>query len=204
MTTLNPNRHETTNLPRRLTFAGGSMTLAGPSRAPGASAYVDPTTQQVHDVFVGITKRTGPLYSLVEVPGNQALGLIRIDDHSFGSAVALTPGQRVLVAGIANQPNGPRANSAWLVLAPKPAPSPTPQRRVPVTRPTGGPRRFTGRITAVAACGTFGFIQPSVGSAIFVHASAFGGGVHLVVGETVSYAIGSNSKGPAAIAVRPA
>ncbi|MEA3187148.1 MAG: Cold-shock DNA-binding domain [Chthoniobacter sp.] len=200
MTTPNKIHPQLANLPKCLSFNGGSMLLAGPGRAPGSFAYTDPVKQVVHDVYLGGAVRTGAHYSLVEVPENAALRLVRIDPASLGQLMAITVGQQILFTGIEKLPLGLRARSSWVLPKAKPTPAPASRPASPAAQHR---HRFIGRI--IATKGTFGFIQPEKGqSSLFAHAGEFGAGSHLVVGEAVSYEIGSNDQGPCAVTIRPA
>ncbi len=193
------NTHHHQAPPRHLDYAGGRLNFAGRGRAPGAYAYLDTRTNVAVEVFALTITSTGSLFSLGDVVDNTALRSVKLDAASFGQQTILHIGQHVLVAGIENAINGPRARSAWLFPAPKPTPAPLPKPR----SNTNG-TRLTGRIATVANAATFGFIEiDGLHTNIFVHAGALTGGARLVAGDRVSFAIGKNDRGPAAVAVRP-
>jgi len=178
-------------LPKNVVFQGRGLNHAGPGRAAGSHAYIDPGSGTVHDLYCVEVVQVGPYFGLGKVADNRGMSAVRVRlDHSLlNGAGALKVGQVLLVGPLSPEAAGPRALGAWplQVVAPR-------------LHSNGEQRGFIHTIRA-----GFGFIQPADGGpTLFFHFSQCQGGLIPQVGLAVKYTPMQGPRGMAAMSVRPA
>jgi cold shock CspA family protein len=178
-------------LPRHVVFQGRGLNHAGPGRAAGSCAYIDPGSGRVYDLYAVEIVQVGPHFALGRVANNPGMSAVRVRlDHSLlNGAGALTVGQVFLAGPLSPEAAGPRALGAWPLQTTAPGPYSNGERR--------------GFIHTLRA--GFGFIQPADGGpTIFFHFSSCQCGLIPQVGLAVGYIPIQGPRGMAATCVRPA
>jgi cold shock CspA family protein len=179
------------NCPRHIIFQNRGLNYAGPGRAAGSHAYIDPGSGAVHDLFCVEVVQVGLHFGLARVANNLGMSTVRVRlDHSLlNGAGPLTVGQVLLAGPLSPEAAGPRALGAWPL-----------DIRVPRPRSNGERRGFIHSLHA-----GFGFVQPADGGpTIFFHFSQYQRGLIPQVGAAVKYIPMQGPRGMAATSVRSA
>jgi cold shock CspA family protein len=177
--------NELNEAPRMLPFRGRSITYSGKGRASGSVVYLDGVRQQLLEFFLATVLTTGPAYSVVHVPGNAALGKIKVAHSALNGSGLPRVGDTMLIGEIEFGPVGHESGSAWCVAK----------------RSDGG--RQTG--TVIFFQGNWGKItRDQDGREIFVHGTQVRAAFAKTVGARVSFVAADNGRGLAAFDVRAA
>lgn len=183
------------NFPRSLQFEGRRLLLSGNGRSPGGIAYLD--VDRTVELFSGSVLQTGNLFSLIDVPDNQALPAVRVDHSAFHGSGVINVGDRLIVGPLTHGTHGPTARAAW------PHGAVRTNGSSHVAGRDNRCLRSRGMIGQVASTGTFGRIIDDGGRLLFVHQNDFRSG-QLRVGQRVSFVETDDGRGPKAIDVHAA
>jgi cold shock CspA family protein len=176
---------ETNEAPRTLPYRGRSITYSGKGRATGSVVFLDGIRQELLEFFAATVLTTGPAYSVVQVPGNPALGKIRVPHAALNGGGLPRVGGRLLIGQIVFGPAGHESGNAWCVNS----------------RQVAG--RDTG--TVIYFQGTWGKItRDQDGREVFVHVTQMRLGFPRQAGARVSFVAADNGRGLAAFDVRAA
>jgi cold shock CspA family protein len=176
-------------LPKHVVLQGRGLNHAGPGRAAGSQAYIDPGSGTVYDLYIVEVVQVGPHFGLGRVADNRGMSAVRVRlDHSLlNGAGALQVGQLLLAGPLSPEAAGPRALGAWPL-----------QIATPRSRSNGEQRGFIHSLRA-----GFGFIQPAAGGlTIFFHFSQCQYGLIPQVGLGVKYIPMQGPRGMEAMSVR--
>lgn len=190
-------------MPNSLPFQGGVINNAGTGRAAGSTSYLNHITGQSVDVFKAQVTQVGPIFALLEVADNKALGKVRVDHNLLNGSGPAQLGDTLMIGPLQFLPAGPRAVCAWPAGRSRlqhPQPVRSPMRHLQAS-PT---RRNKGTVTRVAQTGAFGQITDERdGQQYFVHASQLQRGALLRIGARVSFLPARTPRGLSAIEVQP-
>ena len=100
--------------PKQIVFQNRGLNYAGPGRAPGSHAYVDPGRGEVLELFFAEVVQVGRLFGLCRIANNTAMPSVRVDHGLLSGVMPLTVGQVLLVGPLTFEEAGPRAHGAWL------------------------------------------------------------------------------------------
>jgi cold shock CspA family protein len=178
-------RNELSSLPRTLPFRGRSITYSGKGRAAGSVVYLDGVRQHLMEFFQADVMTTGPAYSMVSVPGNPALGKIRVHHSALSGEGLPRVGDSLLIGEIEFGSGGHEAKTAWCITSHR------------------GPGRQTG--TVIFYQGTWGKItRDQDGQEVFVHETQVRATSAKRIGSRVSFVAADNGRGLAAFDVHAA